>query len=93
MSVDMLDLVFQANPIVQLVLILLVLCSFVSWGIIALKSRELKRADDDQTFWTRSGVGFNNQDASINLLLNALPIGDKVQVRDYEEKAEQAEQG
>jgi biopolymer transport protein TolQ len=43
----MLDLVFQANPIVQLVLILLVLCSFVSWGIIALKSRELKRADED----------------------------------------------
>ncbi len=43
----MLDLVLQANPIVQLVLVLLVLCSFVSWGIIALKSRELKRADDD----------------------------------------------
>jgi biopolymer transport protein TolQ len=43
----MMDLVLQANPIVQFVLVLLVICSFVSWGIIALKSRELKRADDD----------------------------------------------
>lgn len=43
----MLDLVLQASPIVQLVLILLVVASFASWGIIALKSRELKRADHD----------------------------------------------
>ncbi len=43
----MFDLILQANPIVQFVLVLLVLCSFASWGIIALKSRELKRADDD----------------------------------------------
>ncbi len=43
----MFDLILQANPIVQFVLVLLVLSSFASWGIIALKSRELKRADDD----------------------------------------------
>lgn len=43
----MLDLVLQASPIVQLVLLLLILGSFTSWGIIALKSRELKRADHD----------------------------------------------
>ncbi len=43
----MLDLVLQASPIVQLVLVLLVLSSFISLGIIAFKSRELKRVDVD----------------------------------------------
>ncbi len=46
-SVDILDLIFQASLIVQLVLLVLVIASIVSWGIIAFKARELKRADVD----------------------------------------------
>jgi len=46
-SVDILDLIFQASWIVQLVLLILVVSSIVSWGIIAFKARELKRADLD----------------------------------------------
>ena len=46
-SVDMLDLVWQASPLVQLVLLLLVFCSVITLAIIVVKSRELKRADVD----------------------------------------------
>ena len=41
---ELLQLVHQASWLVQLVLLLLVLSSIVSWGIIAFKALELKRA-------------------------------------------------
>jgi hypothetical protein len=38
----------------------------------------------DRSFWTRIGVGYVNRDGSINLSLEALPIGSsKLQLRDY----------
>ncbi|MFP8880632.1 MAG: MotA/TolQ/ExbB proton channel family protein [Myxococcota bacterium] len=46
-SLDALALVWQASWIVQLVLLLLVLLSVVSWTIIAFKARELRRAAQD----------------------------------------------
>jgi biopolymer transport protein TolQ len=46
-SFDLLDLVFEAGPIVQLVLLLLALMSVVSWAIIATKWRELAGAAKD----------------------------------------------
>ena len=47
MSFDLLDLVFEAGPIVQLVLLVLALMSVVSWAIIATKWRELAGAAKD----------------------------------------------
>jgi biopolymer transport protein TolQ len=46
-SLDALALVWQASWVVQLVLLLLVLLSVVSWTIIAFKWRELRRAEQD----------------------------------------------
>ena len=46
-SLDALALVWQASWVVQLVLLLLVVLSVVSWTIIAFKARELKRAAQD----------------------------------------------
>ncbi len=46
-SLDALSLVWQASWLVQLVLLLLVIMSVVSWTIIALKWRELRRAGQD----------------------------------------------
>ncbi len=46
-SIDALSLIFQASWIVQLVLVLLVVLSVVSWTIIAFKWRELRRAEQD----------------------------------------------
>jgi len=46
-SLDMLDLVFQASLLVQAVLLLLVLLSVFSWAVILVKSRELRRAEQD----------------------------------------------
>jgi biopolymer transport protein TolQ len=46
-SLGVLDLVFQASLIVQLVLLGLVLLSIVSWSVIAFKHRELRRAQQD----------------------------------------------
>ncbi len=37
--------------------------------------------------WTRIGRAFDNQDGSINLLLNALPLGtDRLQIREEREE-------
>ncbi|MGH7337582.1 MAG: MotA/TolQ/ExbB proton channel family protein, partial [Myxococcota bacterium] len=47
MSLGVLDLVFQASFIVQLVLFGLVLLSIMSWAVIAYKMRELRRAQQD----------------------------------------------
>lgn len=47
MSYDVLDLVFKASLIVQLVLLLLLAFSVVSWAIIAGKWRELRNAEQD----------------------------------------------
>ena len=46
-DLDMLELVFQASPLVQAVLLLLVLLSVFSWAVILYKTRELKRAEQD----------------------------------------------
>jgi biopolymer transport protein TolQ len=46
-SYDLFDLVLQAGLIVKLVLLVLVVFSIMSWGIIASKWRELKNARQD----------------------------------------------
>jgi biopolymer transport protein TolQ len=46
-SLGVLDLVFQASLIVQLVLLILVGLSIFSWAVIVFKLRELKRAQQD----------------------------------------------
>jgi len=46
-SLDALSLVWQASWIVQLVILVLVLLSVISWTIIAFKWRELRRAEQD----------------------------------------------
>lgn len=47
MSFDVIDLILQAGLIVKLVLLLLTGFSVTSWGLIAVKWRELKGADQD----------------------------------------------
>jgi hypothetical protein len=37
-----------------------------------------------KSFWTRVGVGFVNQDGSMNLRLDAIPVNGVLQVRDWE---------
>jgi biopolymer transport protein TolQ len=44
---DAMSLIWQASLIVQLVILLLVVLSVVSWAIIAFKWRELRRAEQD----------------------------------------------
>ena len=46
-SLDTLSLVWQASWLVQLVLLLLALLSVLSWAIILVKWRELRRAEQD----------------------------------------------
>lgn len=46
----------------------------------------------ERSFWTRIGVGYVNRDGSVNLSLDALPVGaSKLQLRDY--SARDAEAG
>jgi len=39
--------------------------------------------DGEKRFWTKIGVAFTNRDGSINLILEALPLGtNKLQIRE-----------
>lgn len=40
----------------------------------------------EKSFWNRIGVGYVNQDGSINLKLESLPVNGECQVRNYEPK-------
>ena len=46
-SLDVMSLIWQASWIVQLVILVLMLLSIVSWTIISFKWRELRRAEQD----------------------------------------------
>jgi hypothetical protein len=43
---------------------------------------------NDKSYWTRVGVAFINKDGSLNVKLDALPIGGTMQIRDYEPREE-----
>lgn len=43
---------------------------------------------DGSTYWMRVGSGFPNRDASINLYLDALPINQRLQLRQVTEDDE-----
>lgn len=45
------------------------------------------KGTDGKARWTRIGRAFDNHDGSMNLLLNALPLGtDRLQVREEREE-------
>jgi hypothetical protein len=41
-----------------------------------------------KSYWVRIGVGFENQDGSLNLKLDAVPTNGTLQVRDWEAREE-----
>ncbi len=44
--------------------------------------------DGEKTFWVRIGVAFTNRDGSINVILDALPLGtSRLQIREQKEEA------
>jgi hypothetical protein len=45
---------------------------------------------NDKSFWNRVGVAFLNSDGSINVKLEALPVGGELQIRDYVPREETA---
>jgi hypothetical protein len=44
-----------------------------------------------KSFWIRVGVGFTNQDGSLNLRLDAIPVNGRLQVREWEPYDRRAE--
>jgi hypothetical protein len=42
----------------------------------------------ERSKWLECGIGFMNRDGSINLLLNALPVNGRLQVRSTNGKGE-----
>ncbi len=39
-----------------------------------------------RSYWTKVGIGFVNNDGSLSLKLEALPVNGQLQVRDYESR-------
>ena len=43
--------------------------------------------DGEKAFWVKIGVAFTNRDGSINLILDALPLGtNRLQIREQKER-------
>lgn len=47
----------------------------------------------DRNFWNRVGVAFVNNDGSINVKLEAVPVSGEIQIRDYTPRDEAAQDG
>ena len=47
-------------------------------------TREVK----GRTIWTRIGTAFTNKDSSLNVVLDALPIGGRLHIREEKAKTE-----
>jgi hypothetical protein len=41
--------------------------------------------ENDHNIWVKVGAGWINRDGSINIRLDALPLSDRLQLRDVEE--------
>lgn len=47
----------------------------------------IRDGKNGDSFWTKVGVAFTNKDGSLNVLLEAVPVGDgKLHIRDAKEK-------
>ena len=46
---------------------------------------EPKNDGRDRARWVRVGVAFSNRDGSLNVLLDALPLSGRLQIRDRSE--------
>lgn len=46
-----------------------------------------------KNFWTKIGVAFTNQDGSINVKLDAFPVGGELQIRDYVPREDNGNEG
>ena len=47
----------------------------------------------DKSFWVKVGACFTNRDGSFNVFLDALPTNGKLQIRQREERGEDADRG
>jgi hypothetical protein len=41
--------------------------------------------ENDHNIWVKIGTGWINRDGSLNIRLDALPLSDRLQIRDAEE--------
>ena len=58
---------------------------------LAVTEREVN--GETKTFWTRIGSAFDNADGSVTVLLDCIPIGGKIQIRDPLPPREPGEEG
>ncbi len=42
----------------------------------------------DKSYWTKIGVAFTNRDGSLNVRLDAVPVGGTLHIRDWEPREE-----
>jgi hypothetical protein len=54
---------------------------------------ESKNDGRDRARWVRVGVAFPNRDGSLNVLLDALPLSGRLQIRDRVETQAAREEG
>lgn len=52
--------------------------------VYTISERDVASANE-KSRWTRVGVGFVNRDNSINVVLDAIPINGRLQIRDRQQ--------
>ncbi|QQR81822.1 MAG: hypothetical protein IPJ69_06980 [Deltaproteobacteria bacterium] len=53
--------------------------------VFAISDREVA-GEPGKNRWTRVGVGFVNRDSSINIVLDAIPVNGRLQIRDRQKR-------
>ena len=46
-----------------------------------------------RNYWTKIGIAFQNADGSLNVKLEAIPVGGEMQIRDFVPKEDAASNG
>jgi hypothetical protein len=50
--------------------------------------REYEKNGEKKTHWTNIGTAFENRDGSLTVMLNALPIGNRLIIKEKQERKE-----
>ncbi len=53
----------------------------------------VKRDGQEKAWWVRIGTAWHNNDGSINVILDALPVNGKIQLREPQPKDDRQQRG
>ena len=63
------------------------------YKVFVVEDREVEEGDDNDAFWTRVGSAWPHKDGKgLNVVLSALPVGNRLVLREYTAKDEKIDE-